>query len=204
MAKFVLDTNGVVIRADLTGNRWSDLDSFTQGFLEAAFFTECSPAFDSEDWESEECKEAQDAGQADGTLPGDAGFSDLDPQSLAAAVRYCANWQKANAELLDEAYARNGYDASRAGNDLWFTHNGHGVGYWDRKELEPDSDEYKRLTDAIIAARGDNALWSRLIGESARLKESGLGKRLSGAAGRGEIYTFFQDGRVYLEGFPTC
>ena len=44
MPEFVLDTNGVVIGADLTGNRWSDLDSFTQGYVEAAFFTESSPA----------------------------------------------------------------------------------------------------------------------------------------------------------------
>lgn len=28
-----------------------------------------------------------------------------------------------------------GYDAQRAGNDFWFTRQGHGVGFWDRDEL---------------------------------------------------------------------
>ena len=34
------------------------------------------------------------------------------------------------------------------------------------------------------------------------LRESGIGERLSAAARYCEIHTFFQDGRVYLEGFP--
>lgn len=197
MPEFVMKTGGAVT----TSIRWHDLDSFTQGYLEACFFTECSPAFNSDEWESEECIEAQEAGQADGTLPGDAGFGDLDPDSLAAAIRYCANWQEANAALLEEAYARD-YDAAQAGRDLWFTANGHGVGFWDRKELEPDSEEYERLSDAIVAARGDNAEWSRLMKERALLKDEGVGERLSAAARYCEIDTFYQDGRVYLDGFP--
>ncbi len=37
-----------------------------------------------------------------------------------------------------------------------------------------------------------------------QLKASGIGERLSAAARYCEIHTFFQDGKVYLEGFPPC
>ena len=29
-------------------------------------------------------------------------------------------------------YERSAYDESRAGNDYWYTRNGHGTGFWDR------------------------------------------------------------------------
>lgn len=38
------------------------------------------------------------------------------------------------------------------GHDLWFTRNGHGVGFWDRKELEADG-LGERLTKAAEALR---------------------------------------------------
>ena len=33
------------------------------------------------------------------------------------------------------------YSDDRAGNDFWFTRQGHGVGFWDRKELEGELQE---------------------------------------------------------------
>ena len=35
-------------------------------------------------------------------------------------------------DLIPQALDKEGYDIERVGNDLWFTMNGHGVGFWDR------------------------------------------------------------------------
>lgn len=106
---------------------FSDLDSFTQGYLEALFFTETGGSIARGTFDPEN-------GSA---LPDEASFSDLHPESLQTAIADCARFQSENATDLETAYAmREGmtgeYDAERAGNDFWFTRNGHGVGYWDR------------------------------------------------------------------------
>ena len=121
--------------------------AFTFGFIEALFFTETSPAYDSAEWLSPECQEAQEAGQADGTLPGDVGYTDLHSESIARIRAFCEAFQRDNAELLTEAYARDGYSEEQAGRDLWFTSQGHGVGFWSRTELE-DKSLGEKLTTA--------------------------------------------------------
>lgn len=124
------------------GRRFAALDAFTQGYIEAAFFTDAS---------------APD----DGDLQ-DASFAEVAPSALDEITADCASWQMANVALLDKAYERDGYDAKRAGNDYWFSRNGHGVGFWARKELRADG-----LGDALHAAckwrevhvyRGDDGL----------------------------------------------
>ena len=106
--------------------------TFVLGFIEALFFTETSPAWDSEDWFSPACKAAQEAGTADGCLPGDVGYTDLHPDSLAAIRADCEAWQAENAETLAAAYAT-GYGENQAGIDYFLTRNGHGAGFWDRR-----------------------------------------------------------------------
>jgi len=56
----------------------------------------------------------------------------------------CANFQEANAELLEQAYRepewqaedqrydKPHYNAEQAGHDFWLTRCGHGTGFWDR------------------------------------------------------------------------
>lgn len=106
------------------------LDDFTQGYVEAMFFTETG---DGDDGDLE-----------------DATFGDLAPEALAEIVDYCARFQARHAALLDRAYIQANYDATRAGRDLWFTSNGHGVGFWDRAEL----DDGQGLGDELSAACG--------------------------------------------------
>jgi len=157
MPEFQLYTHGTVpnpANPDTgTPVRFSDLDPFTQGYIEAAFFTENSPAWDKaaieadpKQWESDLAE-----GQSDGTLPGDAGFSDLAHESLASMIADCAAFQRDNADALATAYGHSfparvigdgtlpdshrsawDYDAEAAGRDYWYTRNGHGVGFWDR------------------------------------------------------------------------
>ncbi len=92
-------------------------DDFTYGYLEAAFFTETGT-------------------MEDGDLE-HADMDDIAPESLAEVIRDCAQFQRDHAALLEQAYQRE-YDAVQAGRDYWFTRNGHGVGYWDRSELQAD------------------------------------------------------------------
>lgn len=118
---------------------------FVLGFIEAMFFTSVSQ-YDSEEWFTDEVQEDVAEGRIDGCLPADVGYTDLHPESLASIRAYCEAWQAEHAALLAEAYA-SGYDEVQAGRDLWFTVNGHGVGFWDRKELSA-GDLGDRLSDA--------------------------------------------------------
>lgn len=133
MPEFILDRDG-----DVSGLTYDELDAFTRGYIEAMFFTESSPAYMSHEWEGEECQHAVTEGQADGNIPGDVGFADLDLVSLANIIVDCSDFQRANRDLLAQAYTRADYDEMAAGRDFWYTRNGHGVGYWDRKQLEAD------------------------------------------------------------------
>ena len=129
MPEFILEGRDHAARAE---------SPFVLGFIEAMFFTESSPAFMSDEWLSDECKEAQKQGQADGTLAGDVGYCDLHPDSLANIRTFCETFQCDNAALLAQAYARPDYDETQAGRDLWFTSQGHGAGFWDRAQLDAE------------------------------------------------------------------
>jgi hypothetical protein len=57
----------------------------------------------------------------------------LSPQALQRIAKDCAEFKQIAALPLAHAYAHNQYDEAQAGRDLWFTRNGHGVGFWDRR-----------------------------------------------------------------------
>lgn len=116
------------------------LDSFTQGYIEALFWTETEPGTIRQDDVDE--SEADPAirhlrfwnPEIDSSLPGDVGFSDLAPETLQAIIGDCRDFQESNADNLELAYLSESvnYDESRAGHDFWLTRNGHGAGFWDR------------------------------------------------------------------------
>ncbi|AFU86491.1 hypothetical protein D869_gp092 [Caulobacter phage CcrRogue] len=141
MPEFVLDTSGQVAppaAAKLWPHplAWNQLSDFAQGYIEALFFTESSPAYDRAEWFGAECQEALTEGTADGNIPGDVGFSDLAPDTLNRILNDCANFKREHADTLAKAYDHGGaagdYDETQAGRDYWYTRNGHGVGFWDR------------------------------------------------------------------------
>lgn len=101
------------------------LDAFAQGYIEAMFFTE------------------QDEVQ-------DTGFNELSQTALATIVSECELFQKHNEAALHVCYALD-YGERQAGADFWFTRNGHGVGYWDREQLETVPEQRDTLTDAAHA-----------------------------------------------------
>lgn len=99
--------------------QYKSLDYFTQGYVEAMFFTNTGTG-DDEDLEH-------------------ATFADLAPETLRDIIADCAAWQKTNATLLSAAmrspsydHEDDGYGSKQAGRDYWFSRNGHGVGFWDR------------------------------------------------------------------------
>lgn len=107
---------------------WNDLDAFTRGYIEAMFFCECN---------------------SDNPELEDMETGDIAPDTLAHIVEDCKAWQELNAALLALAYERDNYSEEQAGRDYWFTRNGHGVGFWDRKQLEQDG-----LGDTLSKAAG--------------------------------------------------
>jgi len=134
MPEFVLDHG-----TRETAQRFAKLDEFTQGYIEALFFT--------------------DTGTGDDGELEHATVDDLAPSAWHKIKLICAAFQEANQTLLDAAYACDDYNERRAGNDLWYTENGHGVGYWDR-DLGDIGD---KLTDAAERHergfyRGDDGL----------------------------------------------
>lgn len=113
MPEFILDHGSAQGARTFAG-----LDAFTQGYVEAMFFTDASDA-------------------DDGDLA-NATFDELADEALSRIVIDCQRFQSENVQLLTRAYGvqgrheRSPYDAQRAGNDYWYTRNGHGTGFWDR------------------------------------------------------------------------
>lgn len=127
MPEFILDDAGTV-----DGREFSDLDAFTQGYIEALFFTDCDPSAYMTEIEADH--EFQG-----GSIPADAGFSDLHPESLARIIADCAKFQASDAWRAfvtwrdnDDSPDTTPADDEQAGRDFWYTRNGHGVGFWDR------------------------------------------------------------------------
>lgn len=89
-------------------------DDFLRGYIEAIYFTDIG------DLGQPEC---------------DAELSD---DARALCIADCVKFQADNDVILAQAYAT-GYEPVQAGRDFWFTRNGHGAGYWDRDELQPDA-----------------------------------------------------------------
>jgi hypothetical protein len=117
------------------------LDSFTQGYVQAMFFTDCEHGtvhgIDQDDtrecvWKPEEHS----------SLPGDVTFADLAPETLARIIKDCTAFQETNAALLEAAqglpagspglrYASIPLDDERLGMLFWYARNGHGVAFTD-------------------------------------------------------------------------
>lgn len=138
----------------------TDLDAFTQGYVEALFFTE-EERLCEESGREMPAVEFNMSTMESRFVGGDSpGFADLAPDTLAAIIDDCAAFQTANAVDLAQAYAETNYDAEQAGRDFWFTRNGHGVGYWDRSELDwfAASDNSKKLQDTLSAACRDDGV----------------------------------------------
>ncbi len=141
MPKFILDTTGAVQTPEI---RWADLDTFTQGYIEAAFFTSTGP-------DNPEMRIREYIGRyRSDDVYRDAAFSDLAPETLATMIADCAKFCEGSA-WLRAVNAAKYYDfpgEEQAGRDFWLTRNGHGCGFWNGDWPEPHGEA---LTDAAKA-----------------------------------------------------
>lgn len=137
MPEFILDHGSPEASAV-----FNSLDDFTQGYLEAAFFTSTGHMED-EDLEH-------------------ASLAEMHWETIEQAKADCADFQTSFANLLDQAYASEtaNYDEARAGHDFWYTRNGHGVGFWDRNlgDLGDKLSEMARPYGETNLYRGDDGL----------------------------------------------
>lgn len=152
-----------------------DSDEFTQGYIEAAFFTEAGTADDAEnDLE-------------------DADPSEVAESAMIKVIADCTAFQAKVADLLKRAYARN-YTAEQAGRDYWFSRNGHGVGYCDREEL----DDAKAIWRALGSPRVDEPGWKEYQKRTG--KGQTLGDKLHAACKNLEVSMYRgDDGKIYFD-----
>lgn len=108
-----INSDGVILRSEDAPQggaiiAWDDLDAFTQGYIEAMFFTN-----------GEE-------------IPEEKAFGNLAPETLRGIIEDCTDFQVRAGPFIALAIKVNEYDQAQAGRDYWFTRNGHGCGFWDR------------------------------------------------------------------------
>lgn len=159
MPQFILDTSGAVVapigshNANTGPLAWASLDAFTQGYIEALFFTE------------EESLRFPDTGEGLGGRMngGDIGFSDLAPEALASIIADCEAFKARHVHTLAATYGAgcddgSEYTPTRAGHDFWLTRNGHGAGFWDRGlgELGDTLDAASGVVGEVNAYIGDD------------------------------------------------
>lgn len=104
-------------------------DNFRQmvaGYIEAAYFTDTGP----------------DDEQPDSETP----MSGLATLHCLEAVAEFLSGAGPDASL---ALAAMGYDATQLGRDIWYTRNGHGVGFWSREQLDSDEPGVVTLGDRL-------------------------------------------------------
>jgi hypothetical protein len=128
---------------DLGSPDAADLDAFTRGYIEAAFFTE--------------------SGSSDDGDMKDATFADLAPETFVKMEADCAKFLEGGRLLIDKAQASaaGAPDDSQAGRDFWYTRNGHGCGFWDGDWPEPFGDDLTLGAKAFGTCdlyRGDDGL----------------------------------------------
>ena len=113
----------------------AELDDFTRAYLEAILFAETDNADDS------------------GGEPLDRNYDlyDFDSDSLEKAIEDCRRFQVENAADLALYNHPQWSAAELGGHDFWLTRNGHGCGFWDRRDCLPD-DAGERLTAAAEKA----------------------------------------------------
>ena len=142
MPEFILDHGSP--EATLAYNA---LDAFTQGYIEAMFFT--SEGVDND------CEPGHENDLANITV------AELAPEALAKIVSDCTRFQVQYRADLDQATDTgriSGYDDASAGRDFWFNRNGHGVGFWDRGlgAIGEVLSEASRLWSQVDLYRGDD------------------------------------------------
>jgi hypothetical protein len=95
----------------IDASRYPTMSAMVRGYLETCEFTD---GHDDPEWEAAER------------------FSE---EAIAYATVLCQKFELENSELIEAAEGA-GHNKWQIGSDLWYTRNGHGVGFWDRDNLK--------------------------------------------------------------------
>jgi hypothetical protein len=118
------------------------LDAFTQGYIEAMFFTDAEHGTVRPDADSTLDDPNVWNFEKHSSLPGDVTFAELSPEALVACVSDCVSFQARNAPMLQVAtelipgsarfrYARGALDDRRLGQLFWYARCGYGISFED-------------------------------------------------------------------------
>lgn len=114
-------------------------DDFTQGYVEAMFFTEANP--DSEDL-------------------AEASVADLSIEAWRKIKADCNKFQASSAFIAAKGdEADTDWDEQQTGRDFWYTRNGHGCSFWDGDYAEPHAtalDAVSKVFGEVCLYRGDD------------------------------------------------
>jgi hypothetical protein len=126
----------------MTMKNRAEFDSFLQGYLDAALFTT--------DQQPPSGCDYVESGRADEM------YSSLPDYFIEQAQADCVRFESEQAALLAQAG-----DRWQNGSDLWYTRNGHGVGFWDRGY----ADEVAEPLTTAAHAMGEHDLMPDEIGQ---------------------------------------
>lgn len=141
MPEFILD-----IGSPESACEYAKLDSFTQGYIQALFFTDEEQLCEESNGEHEMPGVAFNMATMESRFVGgnSVSFADLAPVTLARIVADCERFQTSNAALLEQAQAlepgseglrycrsSDGLNEERLGMLFWYARNGHGVAFTD-------------------------------------------------------------------------
>lgn len=82
--------------------------------------------------------------------------SDFSEESYEKATQDVEKFLELAGDLISKIDFDTEFDYSSIGHDFWLTRNGHGAGFWDRKNLEKD-DIGNKLTE--ICKENFNEVW---------------------------------------------
>lgn len=115
--------------------KYTDLNPFTKGYVDAIFFLDAGP----------------DNPEFDGL-----GFYDFAPETLTKIFTDCASFEMLHSKLLEQAGT-----PEQNGHDFWLTRNYHAVGFWDRgypKEIGDTLAIASQECDELHLVKGDDGL----------------------------------------------
>ncbi len=92
---------------------YDELSTFAKSYVEAMFFTNC------------------DTGEDDEDKANRLGVSRLTTRSLQRIAADCAQFQTIAAPIIARVLEHGQRDEEGIAHDLWFTRQGHGVGFWE-------------------------------------------------------------------------
>lgn len=146
------------IMNDKHAPEFQSLDEFTQGYIEALFWTEEERLCEESDGASKMPSVVFNRTTLETSYQGGSlyGFEDLAPKALEKIIADCAKFQSDAAVPLSAMTGPRSWQGSTkaitgaaAGSDFWLTRNGHGAGFTDGSWPDPYASQLAEAAKAF-------------------------------------------------------